>query len=195
MRTAEITRKTTETDISIKLNIDGAGVGMIDTGCGFFDHMLTLFKSHSRMDLDISCKGDAHIDYHHSVEDVGIALGQALLNALGDKRGIKRYGNFTVPMDETLVQISLDFSGRSTLCENIDIKAEKVGDFDTELCKEFLCAFTRSSELTLHVIQHRGENAHHIIEAVFKALARAIREAVSIDSAFANEIPSTKGVL
>ncbi len=195
MRKVEILRKTNETDIKLMLNLDGSGRSEIYTDCGFFEHMMTLFASHARFDLELSCKGDSYIDYHHTVEDVGIALGQAIKQALGDKKGIKRYGNFTVPMDEALITVSLDISGRGLLCEDICLKFAKVGDFDTELCKEFMMALSREAGITLHILQIRGENTHHIIEGIFKALARALREAVSIDLAFANEIPSTKGLI
>lgn len=195
MRTATIERKTLETDISVKINLDGTGSNNIKTGCGFLDHMLILFSSHGRFDLDVFCVGDTYIDYHHTVEDIAIALGQCLVTALGDKKGINRYGSTTLPMDEALLEVCLDISGRGLLCENIDIKADKVGDFDTELCKEFLIALARSGGITLHVVQHRGENAHHIIEGIFKATARALRTAVAIDPKFKDEIPSTKGVI
>lgn len=195
MRISEIARTTKETDIKLKLNLDGKGINNIDTGCGFLDHMLVLFSSHSRMDLDVKCKGDVHIDYHHTVEDIGICLGQSLVQALGDKKGIFRYGTFTLPMDEALITVSLDISGRGLLCENMVFNANKVGDFDVELCKEFMMAFSREAGITLHILQLRGENTHHIIEGIFKALARGLRQAVAIDKDFANEIPSTKGMI
>ncbi len=195
MRSITMERNTRETQISMTLNLDGKGVSNIQTDCGFLFHMLTLFTSHARFDLDLVCKGDSYVDYHHTAEDIAITLGQAIKAALGDKKGIYRYGTFVVPMDEALVQVSLDISGRGLLVENLDIKASKVGDFDTELCKEFMMAISREAGLTLHIVQSRGENAHHIIEAVFKGLGRALRQAVSIDPAFADEIPSTKGVL
>lgn len=195
MRIATIDRNTKETKINLSLNLDGKGKSEIKTDCGFLNHMLTLLSAHSRIDLIVNCEGDSDVDYHHTVEDIAICLGQALKQALGDRRGIKRYGNFTVPMDEALLQVSLDFSGRGLLCENIELKASKVGDFDTELCKEFMMALAREAQMTLHIVQIRGENCHHIIEGIFKALARALREAVSIDEAFRDEIPSTKGVL
>lgn len=195
MRSIEINRKTFETEIFINLNLDGTGKSKIKTDCGFLEHMLILFASHSRFDLELECKGDSHIDFHHTVEDIAIVLGQAIKQSLGNKAGICRYGNFTVPMDEALISVSLDISGRGLLVEDIDIKSQKVGDFDTELCKEFLMAISREAGITLHILQIRGENAHHIIEGIFKGLARALRQAVSIDSKFSNEIPSTKGVI
>ncbi len=244
-----IERKTNETDIKLTLELDGTGTNAIDTDCGFLNHMLTLFAAHSRMNLVITCRGDSDVDFHHTVEDIAICLGAAIDEALGDKRGICRYGSCTLPMDEALVSVFLDFSGRghleenlnisqnkvgdfdTELCkefllaiarsygsctlpmdealvsvfldfsgrghleENLNISQNKVGDFDTELCKEFLLAIARSAKMTLHVVQERGKNAHHIIEAVFKAMARAMREAVTIDQKFRNEIPSTKGVI
>lgn len=195
MREIKIERETKETKIMLSLNLDGNGNSKISTKCGFLDHMLTLFASHARFDLDVLCDGDIFVDFHHTTEDIAIVLGQVVKSALGDKKGIARYGNFTVPMDESLIQVSLDISGRGLLVENIDIKAQKVGDFDTELCKEFMMAFARESGITLHILQIRGENSHHIIEGIFKALARALRQAVAIDPQFSNEIPSTKGVI
>lgn len=195
MRTAEISRKTAETDIKLKLNLDGTGASAVDTGCGFLDHMLALFARHSRADLDLTCRGDTNVDYHHTVEDVGIVLGTAIDAALGDKRGINRYGSMLLPMDEALVLCALDLSGRSTLVYALDIPARKVGDFDTELAEEFFMALTRSARATLHLRQLSGTNCHHIIEAAFKALGRALRQAVSLDPDAAGEIPSTKGVL
>lgn len=195
MRKSEIVRKTGETDIRLTLHLDGAGKSEIDTGCGFLDHMLTLFSKHSGYDLSVSCKGDVNVDYHHTTEDVGIALGEAFFTALGDKRGIVRYGDITLPMDETLIACAVDISGRDYLSASFNIKAEKVGDFDTELCEEFLLAFVRSAKITLHVTQLAGKNAHHIIEGVFKALGRTLGKATAIDPARAQEIPSTKGVL
>ena len=195
MREFEIIRKTNETDITLKINIDGKGKSSIDTNCGFLAHMLTLFSSHSRMDLNVVCIGDSEVDFHHTTEDIAITLAQAIKSALGDKRGIRRYASFTVPMDEALISVDLDISGRGLLCEDFNIKADKVGDFDTELCKEFMMAFARELGVTLHIRQIRGENAHHIIEGTFKALARAMRQAVSVDEAFKDEIPSTKGVI
>ena len=195
MRTAEFIRKTAETDIFVKLNVDGTGVSEIDTGCGFLDHMLTLFSKHSHIDLEVRCKGDVEVDYHHSVEDIGICLGKAFTQAIGDCKGIKRYGNMMLPMDESLVLCALDVSGRAYLAYGLDIKAEKIGDFDTELIEEFFLAFVRNANITLHIKQLDGKNAHHIAEAAFKAFARALRQAVEIDEKTQNEIPSTKGVL
>lgn len=195
MRKAEIVRKTKETDISVWLCIDGKGKYLIDTGCGFLNHMLELFTSHGRFDLEVKCSGDTEVDYHHTVEDIGIAIGTAFKEALGNKEGIARYGSMNLPMDEALVQSVLDFSGRSCLCYNVDIPATTVGDFDTELTEEFLTGFVRASEMTLHINMFSGRNSHHIIEAIFKSLARAIRTAVSLDNAYAGEIPSTKGTL
>ena len=195
MRKAQIKRRTAETDIVLALNIDGKGVSKIDTGCGFLDHMLTLFAKHGRFDLNIKCKGDAEVDFHHTTEDIAICLGQAFTDALGDKKGVTRYGSFILPMDEALILTALDLSGRSMLVKEFDIKASKVGDFDTELLEEFLLAFTREAKCTLHVRQLSGSNAHHILEGTFKCLARALRVAVSIDEKAKGEIPSTKGVL
>lgn len=195
MRIAEINRKTNETDIVLKLNLDGSGKSEIKTGCGFLDHMLTLFASHARFDLSISCKGDTYVDYHHTVEDIGIALGQALKEALQDKRGIIRYGSMLLPMDEALIQTAVDISGRDYLSFGLKIPAEKVGDFDTELVEEFFLSLVRNSGITLHINQLAGKNSHHIIEGTFKSVARALKQAVAIDSANADEIPSTKGVL
>lgn len=195
MRTAKTVRKTNETDIIINLNIDGTGVYKNDTGCGFLNHMLDLFAKHGQFDLNINCKGDVYVDYHHTTEDVGIALGEAFLTALGDKTGIKRYGDVIIPMDETLVLCAVDFSGRCCVIDKLDIPSEKVGDFDTELVDEFFAGFSRSSKITLHIKKIYGTNSHHIIEAAFKAFARAIKNAVTIDDRLKNQIPSTKGVL
>ncbi len=195
IRTAEISRKTAETDISLKLNIDGKGDGRVDTGCGFLDHMLTLFAKHGRFDLEVKCKGDVQVDYHHTVEDIGIALGQAFKTALGDKKGIVRYGSMILPMDEALILSAVDFSGRSYLGYGLNIPTQKVGTFDTELTEEFWLGFVRNSEVTLHIKQMAGTNSHHIIEGTFKSVARSIKEAVKIDADFADEIMSTKGVL
>lgn len=195
MRSATITRTTKETDISLSLALDGTGKSSVDSGCGFLNHMLTLFAAHGRFDLSASCKGDTEVDDHHTVEDIGIALGQAFAKALGDKRGICRYGSCILPMDEALILAAADFSGRSMLCCDLSIPTEKVGTFDTELVKEFLLAFTREAGLTLHVRQLAGENSHHIIESCFKALSRALRAAVKFDPDCMDEIPSTKGVL
>jgi len=195
MRTAEIIRKTGETDIALRLNLDGTGKGSIATGCGFLDHMLTLFARHGRFDLDVSCKGDTWVDDHHTVEDIGIALGQAFAQALGDKRGICRYGDVALPMDETLILSAVDISGRDYLGFALEIPAQKVGTFDTELVEEFWLGFVRNARITLHIRQLAGTNSHHIIEGAFKSVARSLRAAVAIDPAAANEIPSTKGVL
>lgn len=196
MRDAAINRKTAETDISLSLSVDGSGnVGKIDTGCGFLDHMLTLFAKHSRMDLSVICRGDTNVDDHHTVEDVGIALGRALKDALGERRGICRYGSFALPMDEALVLASVDLSGRAYLGFDLPIPTEKVGTFDTELVKEFFAAFVRESGITLHIKMLSGENSHHIIECAFKAAAKALRMAAAVDPDFPGDIPSTKGVL
>lgn len=195
MRTASIFRKTAETDITLSLELDGRGKSDIATGCGFLDHMLTLFAMHGRFDLAVHCTGDVYVDDHHTVEDIGIALGQAFSKALSDKRGILRYGQWLLPMDEALALIALDFSGRSHLSFHADMPTQKVGTFDTELIKEFFCAFVREASTTLHIRLLDGENTHHIIEAIFKGFGRAVRQAVSIDAAFATEIPSTKGTL
>ncbi len=195
MREARIERKTKETDISLYLNLDGKGESMIDTGCGFLDHMLTLFAKHGRFDLSVKCVGDTDVDYHHTVEDIGICLGLALKEALGDMRGITRYGFMILPMDETLILTSIDISGRSQLCYGLDIPTQKVGDFDTELTEEFMIALVRNATITLHIKQLDGKNSHHIIEGTFKSLARALKTAVKIDKEAENEIPSTKGVL
>ncbi len=195
MRSAEISRKTKETDIFLSLNLDGDGKQNIDTGCGFLNHMLTLFSSHGLFDLTVKCVGDTDVDYHHTVEDIGICLGEAFKKAIGDKRGINRYSSKMIPMDEALNIVSIDISGRSYLNFDAFIPAEKVGDFDTELCEEFFMAFVRTAEITMHVVQMAGSNSHHIIEGIFKAFARALREAVSIDEKIADKLPSTKGVL
>lgn len=195
MRTAKLNRRTAETEIALTLDLDGVGTSQVDTGCGFLDHMLTLFARHGRFDLQVSCKGDTYVDDHHTVEDIGICLGDAFAQALGEKRGIRRYGSSILPMDEALLLTAVDISGRGMLCYGLDIPTEKVGTFDTELTEEFLVAFTRRADMTVHVRQLAGSNSHHIIEGMFKSLARTLREAVSIDPDFANEIPSTKGVL
>ena len=194
MRTQIINRKTAETDISLTLSLDGKGESRIDTGCGFLDHMLTLFAAHGSFDFDVSCRGDVNVDYHHTVEDIGIALGKAFSGALGDKRGINRYGNMILPMDESLILTAVDFSGRSYLGYALDIPTEKVGDFDTELVEEFWYGFVRNAECTLHIKQISGYNSHHIIEGAFKSAARSIRQAVSFGGN-PDMIPSTKGVL
>ena len=195
IRVAEIKRKTAETDIYLKIRLDGKGESKIETGCGFLDHMLTLFSKHSRFDLEVSCKGDTYVDYHHSVEDIGICLGIAFNDAIGDKRGINRYGDITLPMDEALILSAVDISGRDYLGFNLDIPTEKVGDFDTELVEEFWLGFVRNAKINLHIKQLAGTNSHHIIEGAFKAVARVMRKAVKIDAEAGDEIPSTKGVL
>ncbi len=195
MRNATIQRTSTETDISLSLELDGTGRYDIQTGCGFLDHMLQLFARHGRFDLTIRCKGDTWVDYHHTVEDVGICLGQAFRQALGEMRGIARYGNFLLPMDESLVLCAVDLSGRAALGWGMELPAAKVGDFDTELCKEFWLAFVRSCLCSLHAKQLAGENTHHLIEAAFKGLARALAQAVAIQPGQEEEIPSTKGLL
>ena len=195
MRTAEINRKTNETDIKLKLNLDGTGKSEINTGCGFLDHMLTLFARHGGFDLTVSCKGDTYVDYHHTVEDIGIALGDAFKSALGDMRGITRYGSFIIPMDESLIMTAVDISGRSHLSYDLTIPAQKVGDFDTELAEEFYLGFVRHAAVTLHIKQLSGTNSHHIIEGAFKSVARSLAAAVKIDESRRDEIPSTKGVL
>lgn len=195
MRKASIKRKTGETDIKLTLNLDGTGEGKIETGCGFLDHMLTLFKKHGRFDLEVIAKGDTYVDYHHTVEDIGISLGLAFKEALGDKAGITRYADTTLAMDEALILTAVDLSGRAFFVKDLDIKANKVGDFDTELVEEFLIAFSSNANFTLHVRQITGSNAHHIIEGIFKSLARTLKKAVAIDSTLNGEIPSTKGVL
>ena len=195
MRNAEIRRDTAETKISISLTLEGTGKSKIDTGVGFMDHMLTLFAKHGRFDLAVKCKGDTNVDDHHSVEDIGISLGQAFSEALGDKKGIRRYADTTLPMDEALILTSVDISGRDLLAYGLDIPTQKVGTFDTELVKEFMLGFVRNSNMTLHIVQLAGENSHHIIEGTFKSLARTLKKAVEIDPDYADEIPSTKGVL
>jgi len=195
MRIAEIKRKTNETDIELKLALDGRGTSSISSGSAFLDHMLTLFAKHGKFDLTVSCKGDTEVDFHHTAEDIGICLGQAFRDALGDKAGIVRYADTTLPMDETLILTALDFSGRGYFACELDIKAAKVGDFDTELAHEFWQAFAINAGATLHIRQLAGTNAHHIIEGVFKSMARTLRCAVKIDADFASDIPSTKGTL
>ena len=195
MRTAQIKRKTAETDIALSLNLDGSGKSDIHTGCGFLDHMLTLFARHGRFDLNLLCRGDVDVDFHHTTEDVGIALGAAFAEALGEKRGIERYGDTVLPMDEALVLTAVDLSGRAYLGYALDVPTEKVGSFDTELVQEFWMGFVRSAACTLHIRQLSGGNSHHIIEAAFKSAARSLKKAVSINAACAGEIPSTKGVL
>ena len=195
MRSAEIIRTTAETDISLKLNLDGEGVSEINTGSGFLNHMLTLFARHGNFDLTVNCKGDIDVDYHHTAEDIGICLGEVFAKALGEKRGIVRYGSMMLPMDEALILSAVDISGRGMLCYDLQIPTEKVGDFDTELVKEFFLAFVRKAEITLHIKQLAGENSHHIIEGAFKSVARSLAAACSVDEKYADEIPSTKGVL
>lgn len=195
MRTAEINRKTNETDIKLSLNLDGTGKSEINTCCGFLGHMLTLFARHGGFDLTVSCKGDTYVDYHHTVEDIGIALGDAFKSALGDMRGITRYGSFILPMDESLIMTAVDISGRAHLSYGLTIPAQKVGDFDTELAEEFYLGFVRHAAVTLHIKQLSGTNSHHIIEGAFKSVARSLAAAVKIDQNRSNEIPSTKGVL
>ena len=216
MRRAEIKRTTKETDIFLTLNLDGSGQSQLDTGCGFLNHMLDLFAKHGRFDLTVKCKGDTQVDYHHTVEDIGICLGTAFKNALGDKKGIKRYGGTILPMDESLIVSAVDLSGRSCLVYNLPVPAQKVGDYDTELVEEFWVSFVRNSDCTLHINELYGKNTHHIIEGAFKSVARSIKDAVkvgevfenafsavaeilkqavSIDQASKDEIPSSKGVL
>ena len=195
MRTAAITRTTAETDITLYLTLEGSGASTVDTGCGFLDHMLTLFARHGRFDLELSCKGDTYVDDHHSVEDIGIVLGQAFAQALGNKAGICRYGSILLPMDEALILCAVDISGRAMLRYDLDIPTQKVGTFDTELVKEFFWAFVRSAGVTLHLRGLDGENSHHIIEAAFKAFGRAMAQAAKQDPEYLGEIPSTKGVL
>lgn len=195
MREVNVTRKTAETDISLSLNLDGKGKSEINTGCGFLDHMLTLFSKHSRCDLKVNCKGDTHVDDHHTVEDVGITLGMAFKQALGDKKGVERYGFCILPMDESLILSAVDFSGRSYLNFSLDIPTSKVGNFDTELIEEFWLGFVRQAEVTLHIKKLDGKNSHHIIEGAFKSVARSIKTAVKINPEFSDEIMSTKGVL
>ena len=195
LRTHRIIRKTAETDIMLSLNLDGTGKSEVDTGCGFLNHMLTLFAKHGRFDLTVKCVGDVDVDYHHTAEDIGICLGDAFAYALGEMRGITRYGSMLLPMDEALVLSAVDISGRGKFVSDLKIPTEKVGDFDTELIFEFFEAFTRRANVTLHIRQLAGENSHHIIEGAFKGVARALRAAVKIDPDTLNEIPSTKGIL
>ena len=195
MRNAVIDRKTAETQVCLKLNLDGKGEYNVDTGCGFLDHMLCLFSKHSGFDLEVKCVGDTEVDYHHTVEDIAICLGQALKNALGDMKGIMRYGSTILPMDEALILTAVDVSGRSYLNYKVDITSYRVGDFDTELVLEFFEAFVRNANLTLHIKQLDGVNSHHIIEGTFKSFARTLKTAVSIDINNPDSIPSTKGVL
>lgn len=193
MRTAEITRNTAETNISLKVNLDGTGKTEVSTGVGFLNHMLTLFAAHGKFDLEVRCVGDTDVDDHHSVEDVGICLGQAFRQALGDKRGIARYGSFLLPMDEALILAAVDISGRSSLNDALEIPTEKIGSFDTELVEEFFLGFTRNCPMSLHLRKLAGTNSHHIVEGAFKAFGRAMKAAVALDGT--DKIPSTKGVL
>ena len=195
MRKSEISRQTTETSIRVVLELDGTGISEINTGCGFLDHMLTLFASHGRFDLTVHCDGDTYVDDHHSVEDIGICLGKVFAEALGEKRGITRYGSFLLPMDEALILSAVDISGRSCLCYQLDIPTEKIGTFDTELVEEFFLGFVRNCPMSLHIRKLAGTNSHHIVEGCFKSVARSLRAAVAIDPTAANVIPSTKGVL
>ena len=195
MRTADLIRDTAETRITLTLNLDGSGKSEIASGCGFLDHMLTLFAKHGRFDLTVQCDGDTQVDDHHTVEDIGITLGKAFAAALGEKKGILRYGSCILPMDEALILSAADLSGRSYLGLELPVPAQKVGTFDTELVAEFFYAFTRTAEMTLHIRKLAGSNSHHIIEGAFKSVARSLRTAVSIDEKFSEDIPSTKGVL
>ncbi len=195
MRNAKIARKTKETDIKLSLELDGKGISNIDSGCGFLDHMLTLLAKHARFDLDVYCKGDVNVDYHHTVEDIGIALGEAFNQAIGSKKGITRYGDTILPMDEALVMSAIDISGRSYLGFDLPLRAKKVGDFDTELVEEFWLGFVRKANVTLHIRKLAGTNTHHIIEGAFKSVGHTLQKAVKIDDDFKDEIPSTKGVL
>lgn len=195
MRKSEIKRTTAETDISLSLCLEGTGESSVGTSCGFLDHMLTLFARHGEFDLSVQCKGDTFVDYHHTAEDIGICLGEAFRQALGDRRGIVRYGSTILPMDEALLLTAADISGRSFLCFDAEIPTEKVGDFDTELVQEFFEAFTRHAGVTLHIRKLSGCNSHHIIEGIFKSFARTMKQAVAIDEKNRDRIPSTKGVL
>ena len=195
MRNSVIERKTAETEINLTLNLYGEGDSIIDTGCGFLYHMLTLFARHGNFDLTVYCKGDIDVDYHHTAEDIGICLGEAFKNALGDMKGITRYAHTILPMDESLILSAVDISGRSFLSFNAEIPTEKVGDFDTELVREFFEAFVRKAEITLHIKRIDGYNSHHIIEGIYKSVARSMKAAVAIDEKNKDKIPSTKGVL
>ena len=195
MRNAEIKRKTAETDIYMKLSLDGTGKSWVSTGCGFLDHMLTLFASHGRFDLEVKCTGDTYVDYHHTAEDLGIVLGMCFAKALGERRGIYRYGSTVLPMDEALILTAVDFSGRAYLSCDLQIPTEKVGDFDTELVSEFFAAFVRNAQCSLHIKQLAGTNSHHIIEGAFKSAARTLKAAAALEPGMEKEIPSTKGVL
>lgn len=195
MRTAEIKRKTAETDIKLFLNVDGSGVSNVNTGCGFLDHMLTLLAKHSKFDLDVTCNGDTYVDFHHTVEDVGICIGEALKIALGDKKGIFRYGDCALAMDEALILTSLDLSGRAFFKYGLKVPAKRLKDFETELIEEFFLGVVRNANMTLHIVQMAGTNSHHIIEGAFKSFARSLRKACEIDPKCPNEVPSSKGVL
>ena len=195
MRLSEIKRVTGETDISLKINLDGTGISSCNTGCGFLDHMLTLFAKHGNFDLDVKCVGDVNVDYHHTTEDIAICLGKAIAEALGDKKGIYRYGDTTLPMDESLILSAVDVSGRGGAYIDLPIPAEKVGDFDTELTEEFFTALARCAEITLHIRLICGKNSHHIIEGAFKSVARSLAKGFAIDTAHKDQIPSTKGTL
>ncbi len=195
MRIASIERATAETDIKLSVNLDGCGKVEANSGCGFLDHMLTLFAKHGRFDISVYCKGDTNVDYHHTVEDIGICLGKAFLDALGDKKGIVRYGDCILPMDESLILSAVDVSGRGDSFCDLQIPTQKVGDFDTELCYEFFTAFAKNAGITLHIRKIAGFNSHHIIEGAFKSVARSLRTAVGIDAAFADDVPSTKGTI
>ena len=195
MREAKIERATKETDIKLSLNLDGKGENEINTGCGFLDHMLTLFARHSRIDLNVYCKGDTDVDYHHTAEDIAICLGKAIKDALGEKKGINRYADVILPMDEALILCAIDISGRGGLYYTLNIPSYRVGDFDTELCEEFFMALCRESGITVHLKSLAGTNSHHIIEGAFKAFARALKTAIAVDEKYKDEIPSTKGVI
>jgi imidazoleglycerol-phosphate dehydratase len=195
MRSGKITRNTKETEITLSVNLDGTGRGEIATGIGFLDHMLDLLTRHARMDVSVKAKGDLHIDAHHTTEDIGICLGQAVKQALGDMRGIARYADVHIPMDETLTRVAIDISGRPVLVFRVEFPRDKIGDFDVDLVREFFQAFTTNAGVTLHVETLYGDNSHHVAESCFKALARALRAAVAIDPAMKNEVPSTKGSL
>ena len=195
MRTAAIARKTNETAINVSINLDGTGTHTMATGIGFFDHMLDQLSRHSLIDMDVACEGDLHIDFHHTVEDVGIALGQAISQALGDKKGIRRYASCDLPMDATLTRAAIDVSGRPFLVFKAEFTRDKVGEFDTELFREFFQAFAMNAGITLHLENFYADNNHHLAESMFKAVARALRDAVEIDPRTADRVPSTKGVL
>lgn len=195
MRTATIERNTKETQISLALNLDGAGAANVNSGCGFLDHMLTLFAKHGKFDLQLTCVGDVEVDFHHTAEDIGICLGQAFQQALGDKRGINRYGDTVLPMDEALILSAVDLSGRSYLGYSVNVRAKRVGNFDVELIEEFWTAFVANAACNVHIRQLAGKNTHHVLEGIFKSVARSLRKAVEIDVKFAGDLPSTKGVL